>query len=412
MFLYSVLIAHMLAATWVVARPSYPSERDIYSKKLSRRDEYITSSGSTPQNTPSMNITVHVPLNSVASSNGSLTSNNIRIPSTPLVATPFSDGGGHGEIISNGAFAGKMSGGGTRNEIYGTARYGSGYGVYITHTGGQVEYMPEPIFHVAGRDFPHGFPPLSWGNYSGGYEYFNASYDNFPGATQRTIDRLSGQPLGGKVMGMLAKKGDQFWFILGDGATLDVLNSVLQLPSAQGGCGTQPFTPQSMSLGWQPQNPVVADRDAAFYESDRLIESRRMDYTIHPWNVVQYYRGSSVALGNLTYDNLYAHDGNSNIDYWAQTSLNTTGVDMDFLNCLNHTIAAAIPIINPSLKVVSRTDHSQVSAIVVGVIVGVLLLVAGSWFFIHRHQKKRAGLTKNDSSWLLNPLRKRLSTDT
>lgn len=78
----------------------------------------------------SVDVNVTVPVNDGASSRYSL---DIQIPYTTLVARAWSKGGGDGQTISGGRLAGRISGRGTRNEIYGTARYGSGYGTVSWH---------------------------------------------------------------------------------------------------------------------------------------------------------------------------------------------------------------------------------------------------------------------------------------
>ncbi|KAG8802601.1 hypothetical protein FRC17_006378, partial [Serendipita sp. 399] len=104
-----------------------------------------------------------------------------------------------------------------------------------------------------------------------------------------------------------------------------------------------------------------------------------------------YYRGSSVAIGNSTYDNASAHNNATNPDYWAATPLDTTGVDMDFFHCLNRTIAGVIPILDPTVVVHYRKSPGQIAEIVVGTIVPVLLIFATAVFwFVRRRKAQRA----------------------
>jgi hypothetical protein len=367
-------------------------------RKLLRRQDFIDGSGI------EVNVTIIVPLNNVASSNQTLASNTL-IPYTSLVASAFSNGGGNGETISGGTFAGRKSGGGTRNEIYGTARYGGGYGTYQVVDGGGTEYTPDFTLNVAGRDFPHGYPPLTWGNYSGGQEYFDAQISDYPGITppsRSDSPHPSGYDQTTSISKLyLAMHANAFdinvtlseeWFIIADGETLDVLNEVLQLPAAQGGCATRPQVPWSARQHAPIVNEMtiaVGDNYTDSFETAFYIDPPEYAYGPYPWNVLQYYRGSSIALGSLIYNNSYAHNGNINTDYWAMSPLNTTGIDMDFLNCLNTTIAAVAPIVNPSLIIRQRLGPGQIAGIVVGTVVGVALILVAVSFFLRRRRQNR-----------------------
>jgi len=62
---------------------------------------------------------------------------------------------------------------------------------------------------------------------------------------------------------------------------------------------------------------------------------------------------------------------------------------MDFLDCLNATIAAVAPIVNPSLTIHQRLDPGQISGIVVGTVAGVALILVAVWFFLRRRRQNR-----------------------
>lgn len=86
-------------------------------------------------------------------------------------------GGGSPTTISSGTFAGRMIGGGTREQVYGNQRYGSGY----TYGGGPS---------VAGRGFPFGYWPVFFPAGAGllyyGYaEYGPASNSSRPGGVMK-----------------------------------------------------------------------------------------------------------------------------------------------------------------------------------------------------------------------------------
>lgn len=62
--------------------------------------------------------------------------------------------------VAAGPFAGREYGGGDRHTIYGSRVYGSGY-----------PYGADNATSVAGRPFPYGVWPISWGqSYLGGEE--------------------------------------------------------------------------------------------------------------------------------------------------------------------------------------------------------------------------------------------------
>jgi hypothetical protein len=340
-------------------------------KELSRRDDSDAD-------------TIKVPLNNASSSNQNLVS-EFQIPYTSLVASSFAYGGGSGETINGGIFTGRKSGRGTRNEIYGSARYGSGYGTYSVVEGGKMEYTPDLTLNVSGRDFPHGFPPLAFRNYSGGDEYIGGQFSDYPGVTPSDLDGFNSvQKL------LIAQKDSQVWFIVADGETVDVLSQVLRLPVSQGGCGSSPYGPEIVmeATGVASYSTAVSSDN---YTGSYLPDGKAWAFPIpvYPWNVLQYYRGSSVALGSYVYNNTYAHDGNNNTDYWAMSQLNTTGVDLEYLNCLNTTIAAVVPIVNPDLIVHQRLNPGQISGIVIGAVAGVALILVAVWYFLRRRRQNR-----------------------
>ncbi|KIM21951.1 hypothetical protein M408DRAFT_79787 [Serendipita vermifera MAFF 305830] len=361
-----------------------------HSKKLFRRDEYIDGTGYSNQNTSSINI----PLNNNASSqqawrDPSKIESVVRIPHTSLVATAFSFGGGPNQTFNGGTFSGRTLGGGTRNEIYGTARYGSGYGKYTSSAGGTMQYQSVLTLDVSGRDFPHGFPPLSFGNYSGGGEYYDVDSSDLPGILESHSYNTAvlGQPEL-PVYTLYVRTSNRSWFVVGDVASLNIVNAVISLPVDQGGCnlvGLIPHAIERYGYGYHNNNTTNEDSDTSGYNVGSVAtEQGIMQAAIFPWNVVQFYRGSSLALTMLEYDNAFAHNGNKNTDYWASTPLNTTGLDMNFLTCLNQTIAASIPIVDPTLVVRSRLSGSQIAGIVIGPIAGALLFAIGLRFWYNR----------------------------
>ncbi|PVF95886.1 hypothetical protein CPB86DRAFT_787561 [Serendipita vermifera] len=372
-------------------RPDY----GVQNGNLHRRGISIEDSGLNSQNTPSMNVVTTVPLNNGASSNSTIVANNIVIPHTTLAARPFALGGGDGQTITAGRFQGQVAGRGTRNEIYGSARYGSGFGKYTKTESGTYTYEPDLSLNMAGRnEFPHGFPPISWGNYSGSivpaYEDISSDGD-YPGITSAPFAPFESHEGETRLQAILARRGEQQWFIAADGATMKVLNEVLVLPRSQGGCEIEPTLPVSLATSHAANTiPRQIQEDLISYLSSMGLIPLQL-YEIYPWNVLQYYRGCSVMLGSRDYDNTFAHGNNLNdTNYWASTPLNRTGVDMEFLQCLNTTIAAAVPIIDPSLvaKNKPKFQPGAIAGIVIGSVAGVVFLLVAAWFLYRRHHNR------------------------
>ncbi|KAG8840482.1 hypothetical protein FRB91_006041 [Serendipita sp. 411] len=175
--------------------------------------------------------------------------------------------------------------------------------------------------------------------------------------------------------------------IIGDAATLNIIADVLTLPTDTGGCGADGIYVQPiMYTSLANPNDTGADTVPNLAMSEGTI----MAFTIalHPWNIIQYWRGSSVAIGNSTYNNAFARPNATNQDYWAASPLDLTGVDPDWFNCLNRTIAAVIPIVDPTLVIRNRKTPGQIAGIVVGVVVPVLLIVAAVFWFLRRRKAK------------------------
>lgn len=300
-------------------------------RKLFRREDYIDGTGYNTQNTPAINI----PLNNNASSEQEWMDPtdvylNVLIPHTSLVATAFSSGGGSKQSINGGGLAGRASGGGTRNEIYGTARYGSGYGQYTTSADGTTQYQPDFTLDVSRRDFPHGFPPLSFGNYSGGGEYYSVEQGDLPGvlAPHHCATATIGS-CDARVFALDISVGDQTWYALADYVTVETINAIVSLPVAQGGCNMIGRIPQAMArgstYGSQNETAPIGDKETQGYSTARATGLGIIRLDLYPWNVLQFYRGSSVAFISPDYDNAFAHNGNNNTDYWASTPFNKTG---------------------------------------------------------------------------------------
>ncbi|KAG8752918.1 hypothetical protein FRC14_006588 [Serendipita sp. 396] len=415
-FRYFVLSAILLSISPTLAAPSLEIDTDGLHRRsdspqghhLQRRHEYIESTGQNPS------IQLTVPLNNAACSQQRTDSPQGAWERKPLFQLPFTsslanrcvNGGGAPVSLSpdsaSSALSGKTIGGGTRNEIYGSAQYGSGFGTGFgtyRQNGDSTTYEPDLTLDVSSRtsNLAFGFRPIPWGNYRGADTAEKAWKDYRPGVgfASSMIGRDSALNAG-----WIARKNEEDrsrFDILGDAATINIIADVLTLPTDKGGCGADGIYVQPMIYtSLANPNDTGADTEPNLAMSEGTI----MAFTIalHPWNIIQYWRGSSVAIGNSTYNNAFAHPNATNQDYWAASPLDLTGVDPDWFNCLNRTIAAVIPIVDPTLVVRNRKTPGQIAGIVVGVVVPVLLIVAAAVFWFLRRRKAETTVPESDGN--------------
>ncbi|CAE6338523.1 hypothetical protein RSOLAG1IB_05782 [Rhizoctonia solani AG-1 IB] len=228
-------------------------------------------------------------------------------------ASSYGAGGGPVTTISSGAFSGRSIGGGARPQVYGNSRYGSGY----TYGGGSS---------VAGRGFPFGywpvFVPIGVGaGYYGYREYGPSNNDSRPGGPmQQALVRSTEWPAEGGGGNSTINNATASYYIVGDA---DSVSAVMEAIVAQCSVANATGTPVDEN------NPAVRVEQA-----------------------VQYYRASSFMLALTSYNN------SANLPSNAPTDNNTAppppsadtplpqGTNTTFLNCLNETIGAAIPIMD------------------------------------------------------------------
>jgi len=215
-------------------------------------------------------------------------------------ASPYGSGGGSPITIPAGTlFAGRTSGGGTRNQVFGNRLYGSGYP-------GQGSRS------VSGRGFPFGYWPLVWGAGVGaGIGYL---HDSEYGRGDN-----SSRPGGVLFQAIIMEPNDNttYHLVADNSSVTSILSSV------ESNCTllTNSITPRAI-------NP------------DNSSEPQ-------PEQAVQYYRASSVALTLDGYNN-------SAVDSSNDTAVDTplpSGLNMTFLDCLNQTIGASAPILDASAAV-------------------------------------------------------------
>ncbi|PVF99459.1 hypothetical protein CPB86DRAFT_783576 [Serendipita vermifera] len=279
------------------------------------------------------------------------------------------------------AFLNRPVGGAPRNYIYGSSRWGSGFGTVNHPNPAMYIWVPYDTLAQPPRSNPFGFWPIYWGSGLDYYEYSThyKSQRFRPGGAQSAI--LASRDGGPSYR--------PYWYIIADSYTINGLNTILKLPVDKGGCG--------MYVDGQVYD---FDADAVAPNGTRTLfpadggRNARHNLTMPPQSAVQYYRASSVVLGTPPYVNTYALNHNHDTTYWGMTPWNITDLfpmffdasdpvntginmtaryaaEMSFLNCLNTTIAAAVPIINPDATPIVEPSSSTSKLWWVGVSVGV-----------------------------------------
>ncbi|KAL4079790.1 hypothetical protein J3A83DRAFT_1156224 [Scleroderma citrinum] len=214
-------------------------------------------------------------------------------------ASVYGYGGGKSIIIPSGQlFAGRSAGGGTRDQIFGSRTYGSGY-PGITGRG------------VAGHGFPFWFWPIVWGGAAVGVEsYLDGSEYG---------DSFNTSRFGGSLMEVTFISNNSnpntTFHVLSDNSTVTSL-----LDTVSSNCSSHLSSSSSTS-----PFPFNASSPSA----------------PQPNQVVQYYRASSVVL---------TLDGYNNSATFSNQSMPDTplppNIDVTLLDCLNQTIALSVPLVD------------------------------------------------------------------
>ncbi|PWN44875.1 hypothetical protein IE81DRAFT_320849 [Ceraceosorus guamensis] len=204
--------------------------------------------------------------------------------------------------VTSGAFTGRTAGGGTRSNVYSPAGagYGSGYtsGARGTRAGS-----------TAGLGFPFIYWPLGFGALGAGGYYGASQY------------RMAGRP-----------GGDEGPFYLSPPAGVDSNSNAFYL--------------------YGDNNSVIDTKNALATAcgSGNDNATAPADFRVLPTSIVQYYRGSSFALGLIGYNNGQpANDstGDNGTDDALARSLTVlpSTVNMTYFNCLNNTIGTQLPLV-------------------------------------------------------------------
>ncbi|KAH8116893.1 hypothetical protein DFH11DRAFT_1823992 [Phellopilus nigrolimitatus] len=216
-------------------------------------------------------------------------------------AEAYSNGGGKPFMLgSTSPFSGRQAGGGTRETVYGTSRFGSGYPY-----GGYGTY-------VDSRPLPYQFYPVPVSNnYYGGDEYLNVNDTERPGGNLVTA-----------IVQPSYNTSSVTYRIVGDNASVTTVFDALvaNCSVANSSSAISAFRPSPSS--W----PV-------------------------PEQIVQYYRASSLALSLDGYNNtasLLSNMPASNTSapvQLADTPLPGT-LNMTFLECVNATTGSSAPLVD------------------------------------------------------------------
>ncbi|KAJ3525934.1 hypothetical protein NMY22_g10373 [Coprinellus aureogranulatus] len=200
-------------------------------------------------------------------------------------------------------FAGRIAGGGTRDNIYGTRTYGSGYPGIVGRG-------------TSGRGFPFFFWPLAWplavGGGAGAALYLHSNYEyGAPTNSTRPGGQLTYTIFSSAAV---APNTPSTFRFLSDNTTVALMD--LEVKAA---CGSL--------LDSNATTPPLV-----FWESDT---------TPAPEQAVQYFRASSAVL---TLDG-YNNTGTYAVEGTADTPL-PDNVNQNLLSCLNSTIGSTLPLID------------------------------------------------------------------
>ncbi|KAJ3564630.1 hypothetical protein NP233_g8175 [Leucocoprinus birnbaumii] len=241
-----------------------------------------------------------------SSNTGSSSTSSSRSPpisfggSSKSISTTTNGGGPSIQIPAGQPFAGRSQGGASRDQIYGTRQYGSGY-PGISGAG------------VSGRPFPFYFWPVTWGGVSGtNTAHYLHSSDEYGSTTNTT--RPGGAEYTASFTTSNATANSTFR-LLADNSTIRSL-----VPAITSLCSSFLSSNTSNISTYPPNGPPL------------------------PEQAIQYYRASSVVLSLDGYNNSAVFSNDTN----AQDSPLPVNVDTGLINCLNSTIGGHVPLVDPT----------------------------------------------------------------
>ncbi|KZT23915.1 hypothetical protein NEOLEDRAFT_506176 [Neolentinus lepideus HHB14362 ss-1] len=220
-------------------------------------------------------------------------------------ATAYSAGGGKPFTLSSASpFSGRQAGGGTRTQIYGTWQYGSGYPYGSTGS------------YVDNRPLPYIFWPVPMGS-----DYYGSDvYAKYNGTV-----RPGGNVTSAIVTGNGFPNTTEIYRIIGDQLSVRAVLDALVTNCTAKNTTLELFNPEVYAY---PQ----------------------------PEQIIQWYRASTFGLGLDSYNNTAALASNipssnhTNPPALSSATPLPSGLNMTFLTCINTTIAASVPLVDPPAK--------------------------------------------------------------
>ena len=140
--------------------------------------------------------------------------------------------------------------------------------------------------------------------------------------------------------------------------------------------GTAPIANNGFAI--YGDNSTVADMVSILGTNCSVYPVYGQNYTVTPFNVVQYYRGSSFSLHLDGYNNSLPYiEGQSGENYTipdTQPAALPAGVNADYLNCINTTIGSYVGLLDSDYATngASRSTYS-------GGLVGTAALLIMAW---------------------------------
>lgn len=233
-------------------------------------------------------------------------------------------------------------GGGSRSQIPGTRSYGSGY----PYSEGDIGENG-----VVGQPFPFGFWPIYYGGHSNSEEYGGQNEtveSQRPGGDQVKVELMPNTNPSSWNTTAINGVEETYWMIGDRESVAAMLSLLVDIPGLYPyGCGVRNNTLEVFNAS-DSANPANFE------------------------NVIQWYRASSFALAFEGYNNTYALNDTYSLGWGDSTPLPPEVVYSPFLQCINNTITAALPILDQGKP---PLDGGMIALIVVGSIFGFLVMI-------------------------------------
>ncbi|PVF97197.1 hypothetical protein CPB86DRAFT_786207 [Serendipita vermifera] len=272
----------------------------------------------------------------------------------------FSPGGGNSFTLGSWSpFSGRLAGGGYRESVAGTQRYGSGYPYGYMHGNSHRT-------GTFGLPFPFGFWPLYCPHYGYSHEYGQNS----------TVAQM--RPGGDLVQAAIAPNATQ-WYISQEAANNETywllgdresLTAMLQVLSGCKDCETYSCGIVNVT----DVQPMTLDLGNFTTSNGTVVPVNSSTAPPQVQNIVQYYRASSFALAYTNYTNTYAVaplNETTEVGWGNSTVLPDLLTHSAFLQCVNSTLVDGLPILNAAGK--TKVMGFQLGAVVCAAVGAALL---------------------------------------